>query len=83
MKMPSLRWRAWEQSTRSEISSISLRATLALGHDDEARLAVAGVTVFDQKATLRSLAPGFLDIYKEADDREHLRANLLKAGLQE
>ncbi len=44
---------------------------------------MAGVTVFDQKATLRSLAPGFLDIYKEADDREHLRANLLKAGLQE
>ena len=55
----------------------------ALGHDDRARAAVTRVMHFNPKAAIRSLAPSFLDVYKEADDREHLRANLLKAGLQE
>ena len=38
---------------------------------------------FDPKAPIRSCAPGFLDVYKETKDREHLRENLLKAGLPE
>jgi adenylate cyclase len=55
----------------------------ALGDTDQARAAVTRVFGFDQKATIRSLAPVFLNLYREADDREHLRVNLLKAGLPE
>ncbi len=55
----------------------------ALGHMEEARSAIARVFGFDPKATIRSVSPGFLDVYKMANDREHLRVNLLKAGLPE
>lgn len=55
----------------------------ALGHEDEARTAVTKVIGFNPNATIQSLAPGFLDVYKETGDREHLRKNLLKAGLPE
>ena len=55
----------------------------ALGDTNRARASVARVIKFDQNASIRSCAPGFLDVYKETKDREHLRANLLKAGLPE
>ena len=55
----------------------------ALGDADGARGAVTRVMRFDQNSTTRSLAPNFLDVYKEMEDREHLRVNLLKAGLPE
>jgi adenylate cyclase len=55
----------------------------ALGNTNRARAAVARVIGFDPKATIRSCAPGFLDVYKETEDREHLRVNLLRAGLPE
>ncbi len=55
----------------------------ALGDTARAQAAVTRMFGFDPKATIRSLAPGFLDVYKETKDREHLRENLLKAGLPE
>ena len=55
----------------------------ALGHKDQARAAVTRVMGFDPKATVRSCGPVVLDPYKEENDREHLRENLLKAGLPE
>ncbi len=55
----------------------------ALGHEDQARAAIARVTALDPKATIGSCASGFLDLYKNAADREHLRANLRKAGIPE
>ena len=55
----------------------------ALGHKDQARAAVTRLMGFDPKATVRSCGPVVLDPYKEENDREHLRENLLKAGLPE
>ena len=53
----------------------------ALGQIDHARVAIARAMHLDPKATIQSCGPAVLDLYKEADDREHLRENLLKAGL--
>ncbi len=55
----------------------------ALGDADQARAAVTRIFGFDPKATIRSCASVFLGAYKEEEDREHLRLNLLKAGLPE
>jgi hypothetical protein len=53
--------------------------------DDLARaqIATARVRALDPSVTLSSIVLGFLDLYKEAADREHLRMNLVKAGLLE
>ncbi len=55
----------------------------ALGHMDEARAAVSRIFALDEKATIRRCAGVFLNVYKEDADREHLRVNLIKAGLPE
>ena len=55
----------------------------ALAHKDRARAAVTRIRGADPKATIQNCASVFLDVYKEVEDREHLRENLLKAGLPE
>jgi adenylate cyclase len=55
----------------------------ALGHTDQARATIASVISLDPLATLERLAPTFLSPYKNASDRDHLRENLIKAGLPE
>ncbi|MGA7532957.1 MAG: adenylate/guanylate cyclase domain-containing protein, partial [Pseudolabrys sp.] len=55
----------------------------ALGHTDQARATMASVIRLDPLATLEWLAPTFLAPYKNAPDRDHLRENLVKAGLPE
>ena len=55
----------------------------ALGHKDQARATMASVIRLDPLATLERLAPTFLAPYKNASDRDHLRENLVKAGLPE
>ena len=55
----------------------------ALGHTDQARATMASVIRLDPLATLERLAPTFLAPYKNAPDRDHLRENLVKAGLPE
>jgi adenylate cyclase len=55
----------------------------ALGHTDQARATMASVIKLDPLATLERLAPTFLAPYKNASDRDHLRENLVKAGLPE
>jgi len=55
----------------------------ALGQLEAARNAIAKVLIFDPQASARSIAPGILDPYSRDADREHLRSNLLKAGLRE
>jgi adenylate cyclase len=55
----------------------------ALGHTDQARATMASVIRLDPLATLERLAPTFLAPYKNASDRDHLRENLVKAGLPE
>jgi adenylate cyclase len=55
----------------------------ALGHTDQARATMASVIRLDPLATLERLAPTFLAHYKNASDRDHLRENLVKAGLPE
>ena len=55
----------------------------ALGHTDQARATMASVIRLDPLATLERLAPTFLTPYKNASDRDHLRENLVKAGLPE
>ena len=42
---------------------------------------MASVIRLDPLATLERLAPTFLAPYKNASDRDHLRENLVKAGL--
>ena len=44
----------------------------ALGNAARARVAVARVIQFDKNASIRSCATGFLDVYKQAEDREHV-----------
>ena len=55
----------------------------ALGHADRAQAEVARVIVLDPQATIKSCAPSLFAPYKLQSDREHLRENLLKAGLPE
>ena len=55
----------------------------ALGHADRAQAEVARVIALDPQATIKSCAPSLLAPYKQQSDREHLRENLLKAGLPE
>jgi hypothetical protein len=44
---------------------------------------MASIIRLDPLATLERLAPTFLARYKNATDRDHLRENLVKAGLPE
>jgi adenylate cyclase len=53
----------------------------ALGHTDQARASMANVIRLDPLATVERLAPTTL--YKNASDLDHLRENLVKAGLPE
>jgi tetratricopeptide (TPR) repeat protein len=53
----------------------------ALEHTDQARASVANVIRLDPLATVERLAPTTL--YKNASDWDHLRENLVKAGLPE
>ena len=53
----------------------------ALGHADRAHAEVARVIALDPQATIKSCAPSLFAPYKQQSDREHLRENLLKAGL--
>jgi hypothetical protein len=55
----------------------------ALGHADRAHAEVAWVIALDPQATIKSCAPSLFAPYKQQSDREHLRENLLKAGLPE
>ena len=55
----------------------------ALGHTDQARATMGSVIRLDPLATLERLAPTVLAPYKNASDRDHLRENLIKAGLPE
>ncbi len=53
----------------------------ALEHTDQARASMANVIRLDPLATVERLAPTTL--YKNASDWDHLRENLVKAGLPE
>jgi len=53
----------------------------ATGDLPRAELSIARARTLDPNVTLSSIALGFLDVYKEASDREHLRSNLVTAGL--
>ena len=53
----------------------------ALGHTDQALASMANVIRLDPLATVERLAPTTL--YKNASDLNHLRENLVKAGLPE
>ncbi len=53
----------------------------ALGKLDSARLAIARARKIDSSLSLSSIKRGAFDPYKEAEDGEHLRLNLVKAGL--
>ena len=55
----------------------------ALGHADRAHAEVARVIALDPQATIKSCAASLFAPYKQQSDREHLRENLLKAGLPE
>lgn len=55
----------------------------AVGDIPRAEAWTARARALDPNVTLSSIALGFLDIYREAADREHLRMNLVKAGLLE
>jgi adenylate cyclase len=55
----------------------------ALGNLERARAAIARACVIDAHLTIANITRGFLDTYKEKADREHLRDNLLKAGMPE
>jgi adenylate cyclase len=55
----------------------------ALEHTDQARATMGRVIRLDPLATLERLAPTVLAPYKNASDRDHLRENLVKAGLPE
>jgi hypothetical protein len=44
---------------------------------------MASVIRLDPLATLERLVPTFLATYKNVSDRDHLRENLVKAGLPE
>ena len=55
----------------------------AIGDITRAKASTARARALDPNVTLSRIALGFLDIYKEAEDREHVRMNLAKAGLLE
>jgi len=55
----------------------------AAGSLEKAGAIIARARELDPKISIASIARGFFDPYKEARDREHLRLNLIKAGLPE
>jgi adenylate cyclase len=55
----------------------------ALGRKNQAQAELTRVFAFDPKASIRSCESVFFDVYKQSEDREHFRQNLLKAGLPE
>ena len=55
----------------------------ALEHTDQARATMGRIIRLEPLATLERLAPTVLAPYKNASDRDHLRENLVKAGLPE
>jgi adenylate cyclase len=55
----------------------------ALGNLDRARAAIARAREIDARLSVSSITRGYLNPYKEAVAREHLRLNLIKAGLPE
>jgi hypothetical protein len=52
----------------------------ALGQKDQARAELTRFFGFDPKDSIRSCEFDILGVYKQAEDREHFRQNLLKAG---
>jgi hypothetical protein len=55
----------------------------ALGHDEQARGAVARINVLDPSATLARCTAPSMAPYKNPADLQHFREYLRKAGLQE
>ncbi len=72
------------QAVKMTVNHLYLAASYAaLDEMTRARAAIDNVRALDPAVTLSSIAFGFLDLYKKAADREHLRMNLAKAGLLE
>ena len=66
------------------VNHLYLAASYAALDDlPRARAATARARALDPSVTLSCTALGFLDLYKEAADREHVYMNLVKAGLLE
>jgi adenylate cyclase len=55
----------------------------ALGHDEQARNAVARVIALTPEATIAQCTTPLMAPYKSPDDMQHFRENLRKAGLPE
>lgn len=72
------------QTVEMTANLLYLSASYAAVDDiPRAQAATARARALDHNVKLSSIALGFLDLYKEAADREHLRVNLVKAGLLE
>jgi len=72
------------QTAAMTVNHLYLAASYAaVGDMTRAEASTARARALDPNVTLSSIALGFLDVYKEAADREHLRTNLVKAGLLE
>ena len=70
------------QTADMTVIHLFLAASYAATDDlPRAEASIARARALDPNVTLSSIALGFLDVYKEAADREHLRLNLVKAGL--
>lgn len=70
-------------AVKMTVNHLYLAASYAAIDDTRrAAVAIAGARALDPKISLSSIAFGVLDIYREARDREHLRTNLVKAGLE-
>lgn len=72
------------QTVDMTVNHLYLAASYAAVDDiARAQAATARARALDPDVSISSIALGFLDIYKEASDREHVRRNLVKAGLLE
>lgn len=70
------------QTVEMTVNHLYLAASYAALDDmTRARAATARARALDPSVTLATVARGFLDLYREPADREHLRTNLVKAGL--
>jgi adenylate cyclase len=72
------------QTVEMTVNYLYLAACYAAVDDiTRAEAATARARALDPNVSLSTIALGFLGLYKEAADREHLRVNLIKAGLLE
>lgn len=72
------------QTVDMTVNHLYLAASYAAIDDiARAQAATAKARALDPNVTLSSIALGFLDVYKDTADRNHLRVNLVKSGLLE